>query len=135
MALGSCNKKWEPSTTRNDWLTKDEKIVEWYSNEPKCSFMFTVNGYYNVFSVLDDVCDESNIDKVEKDLPIIFLAGNDDPVGNYGKGVTKTFETFKSKGIKDVSIKLYPTDRHEILNELDKEQVYEDVYNFIDKHM
>lgn len=135
MALGSYNKKWEPSTTHNDWLTKDEKIVEWYSNEPKCSFMFTVNGYYNVFSVLDDVCDESNIDKVEKDLPIIFLAGNDDPVGNYGKGVTKAFETFKSKGIKDVSIKLYPTDRHEILNELDKEQVYEDVYNFIDKHM
>lgn len=97
--------------------------------------MFTVNGYYNVFSVLDDVCDESNIDKVEKDLPIIFLAGNDDPVGNYGKGVTKAFETFKSKGIKDVSIKLYPTDRHEILNELDKEQVYEDVYEFIDKHI
>lgn len=109
--------------------------MEWYSNEPKCSFMFTVNGYYNVFSVLDDVCDESNIDKVEKDLPIIFLAGNDDPVGNYGKGVTKAYETFKLKGIKDVSIKLYPTDRHEILNELDKEQVYEDVYEFIIKHM
>ena len=75
------------------------------------------------------------IDKVEKDLPIIFLAGNDDPVGNYGKGVTKAYETFKSKGVKDVSIKLYPTDRHEILNELDKEQVYEDVYEFIDKHI
>lgn len=135
MALGSYNSKWEPSTTHNDWLTRDEKIVDWYSKEPKCSFVFTVNGYYNLFSVLNDVCDKNNIDKVPKDLPVIFLAGNDDPVGNFGKGVTKLYETFKDVGIKDVSIKLYPNDRHEILNELDKLQVYEDVYVFLTKHL
>ena len=135
MALGSYNKKWEPSKTHNDWLTKDEKIVEWYSNEPKCSFIFTLNGFYNLFSVLDDVCDKNNIAKVRKDLPVLFMAGQDDPVGNFGKGVKKTYDTFKEVGIKDVSIKLYPNDRHEILNETDKDIVYEDLYNFIDKHI
>ena len=135
MVLGPYNKKWEPSKTHNDWLTKDEKIVEWYSNEPKCSFIFTLNGFYNLFSVLDDVCDKNNIAKVRKDLPVLFMAGQDDPVGNYGKGVTKVYNTFKEVGIKDVSIKLYPNDRHEILNETDKDVVYEDLYNFIDKHI
>ena len=135
MALGPYNKKWEPSITHNDWLTKDEKIVEWYSNEPKCSFIFTLNGFYNLFSVLDDVCDKNNIAKVRKDLPILFMAGEDDPVGNFGKGVKKTYDTFKEVGIKDVSIKLYPNDRHEILNETDKDIVYEDLYNFINKHI
>lgn len=135
MALGPYNKKWEPSITHNDWLTKDEKIVEWYSNEPKCSFIFTLNGFYNLFSVLDDVCDKNNIAKVRKDLPILFMAGEDDPVGNFGKGVKKTYDTFKEVGIKDVSIKLYPNDRHEILNETDKDIVYEDLYSFINKHI
>ena len=135
MALGPYNKKWEPSKTHNDWLTKDEKIVEWYSNEPKCSFIFTLNGFYNLFSVLDDACDKNNIAKVRKDLPILFMAGEDDPVGNFGKGVKKTYDTFKEAGIKDVSIKLYPNDRHEILNETDKDIVYEDLYNFINKHI
>ena len=135
MALGPYNKKWEPSITHNDWLTKDEKIVEWYSNEPKCSFIFTLNGFYNLFSVLDDVCDKNNIAKVRKDLPVLFMAGQDDPVGNFGKGVKKTYDTFKEVGIKDVSIKLYPNDRHEILNETDKDIVYEDLYSFINKHI
>ena len=135
MALGPYNKKWEPSITHNDWLTKDEKIVEWYSNEPKCSFIFTLNGFYNLFSVLDDVCDKNNIAKVRKDLPVLFMAGQDDPVGNFGKGVKKTYDTFKEVGIKDVSIKLYPNDRHEILNETDKDIIYEDLYNFINKHI
>ena len=135
MALGPYNKKWEPSITHNDWLTKDEKIVEWYSNEPKCSFIFTLNGFYNLFSVLDDVCDKNNIAKVRKDLPVLFMAGQDDPVGNFGKGVKKTYDTFKEVGIKDVSIKLYPNDRHEILNETDKDIIYEDLYSFINKHI
>lgn len=135
MALGPYNKRWEPSKTHNDWLTKDEKIVEWYSNEPRCSFVFTLNGFYNLFSVLDDVCDKKNIDTVPKELPVFFMAGNDDPVGSYGKGVSKTYNIFKEVGIKDVSIKLYPNDRHEILNETDKETVYEDAYNFLNSHI
>ncbi len=134
MAIGPYNKKWEPSVTHNDWLTKDEEIVKWYTNEPKCSFVFTLNGFYNLFSVLDDVCDKENISKVRKDLPIFFMSGNDDPVGNFGKGVKKTYDTFKECEI-DASIKLYPNDRHEILNELDKEEVYKDLYNFIEKHI
>ena len=135
MALGPYNKKWEPSKTHNDWLTKDDKIVNWYSNEPKCSFVFTINGFYNLFCVLSEVCNKKNIDKIPKDLPILFMAGNDDPVGNYGKGVTKAYNIFKECGIKDVSIKLYPNDRHEILNETDKDKVYLDAYSFLENRI
>ena len=135
MAIGSYNKKWEPSTTHNDWLTKDEKIVKWYSNEPRCSFVFTINGFYNLFCVLEETCNKENINKVPKDLPVLFVSGNDDPVGSFGSGVTKTYNAFKECGIKDVSIKLYSNDRHEILNEIDKEQVYLDVYNFLNANM
>ena len=64
-----------------------------------------------------------------------MVAGNDDPVGEYGKGVKQVFEIYKQAGIEDVSLKLYEGDRHEILNELDKEKVYEDIYNWLVNYM
>ena len=70
---------------------------------------------------------------VPKHLPIFFVAGEDDPVGAFGKGVKRVYERFKRSGIKDVSLKLYKGDRHEILNETDREQVYEDLYVWMEK--
>ena len=69
------------------------------------------------------------------DLPVIFLAGQDDPVGDYGKGVLRSYTIFKNIGMEDVEIKLYPGMRHEILNEDNKEEVYEDIYNWLIKHI
>ena len=135
LALGSYNKRWEPSKTHNDWLTKDERIVEWYSNEPKCSFVFTVNGFYNLFSVLSDVCKLDNMKKMNKDLPVYFMAGKDDPVGDYSKGVLKVISMFRKAGMRNVSFKIYENDRHELLNETDKLQVMNDIYDFLKKNM
>ena len=72
------------------------------------------------------------MDKIPKDLPVIFAAGGDDPVGGFGKDVQKVYEKYKDAGIKDVEIKLYQGDRHEILNETDREQVYEDLYQWLE---
>ena len=69
--------------------------------------------------------------RIPKDLPVIFLSGEDDPVGSYGKGVIKVYNRFMETGLKDVDIKLYPGDRHEILNELDRDDVYNDILVFI----
>ena len=67
-----------------------------------------------------------------KDLPVFFVAGEDDPVGDYGKDVMKAVDMFKNIGMKNVSLKLYPTDRHEILNETDRDQVYQDLLSWLD---
>lgn len=133
LALGPYNKKWEPSKTHNDWLTKDEKIVSSYSIDPKCTFRFTVNGYKNLFGVLKDIIQKDNLNKMPKDLPVLFVSGEDDPVGNFTKGVNKAYQSFIDAGMKNVSVKFYPNDRHEILNELDKENVMSDLYDFIKK--
>lgn len=131
MAFGSYNKKFEPCRTKMDWLTKDENIVDWYLNEPRCTFLFTLNGYYNMFTGILRLHDKSLLSKMNKDMPIFFVSGEDDPVGSFGKGVKKSYDMAKDAGVKDVSIKLYPKDRHEILNETDRENVYQDLYDWI----
>lgn len=132
MALGSYNKKWEPSNTHLDWLTKDEEIVAKYKNEPRNSFLFTLNGYLNLFSVIGEVIKKYNIEKVPKDLPLLVTSGEDDPVGDFSKSPKLVYEAFVKAGIKDVEIKLYPNDRHEILNELDKIDVYSNIYHWLE---
>ena len=131
IAFGSYNKKFEPARTKVDWLTKDEKIVDWYLNEERCNFVFTLNGYYNMFKCIANLHDKNLLNNIPKDLPIIFVSGEDDPVGTFGKEIVRTVESLIEVGIENIDIKLYPNDRHEILNELDKDQVYQDIYNWM----
>ena len=121
--------------TENDWLTKDETIVDQYNADKFCTFSFTVNGYRTVLDVLTFIQNPKNIDKVPKKLPILFIAGEEDPVGNYGKAVKFVYQTYVHAGIQDVSIKLYENDRHELLNETDKEIVYADLKNWLICHI
>ena len=123
MALGSYNAKFEPGRTKNDWLTKDEAIVDAYEANPLNQFMFTVNGYYNMFRGMRYSVRPKNLEKIPKDLPILVVSGEEDPVGDFGQGPRIVAETYQKIGIQDVTLKLFPGDRHEILNELDKEDV------------
>lgn len=131
LVLGSNNKKWEPSNTHLDWLSKNEETIKKYKNDPRNSFIFTTNGFYNLFGMIGEVIDVNKIKKIPKELPILIVSGEEDPVGNFGKDPRSLFEIYKEVGINDVSIKLYPKDRHEILNELDREIVYDDIYNWM----
>ena len=135
MALGAYNKAFEPGRTKNDWLCKDEAIVDAYVSNPLNQFVFTVNGYYNLFRGLRYAERQQNLDKIPKDLPILVVSGAEDPVGEFGKGPRIVAEIYKKAGIKDVTLKLYPGDRHEILNELDKETVDRDLLNWIEARM
>lgn len=135
IALGANNKRFEPSKTPVDWLCKDDEIKDKYIKDPRCTFVFTLNGFYSLFSMISYVINENNIAKVRKDLPILVTSGEDDPVGDFGKAPRTVYETYKKTGIKDVSIKMYKDDRHEILNELDKETVYEDIYNWLKRYL
>lgn len=133
LAFGAYNKCFEPARTPSDWLTKDEKIVDWYRNEPRCTFVFTLNGYYNMFTGILRLHDKELMNRVPKDLPLLFVSGQEDPVGSFGKEVEASVEYMKDLGIRDVRLKLYQNDRHEILNETDKETVYEDLYVWLNE--
>lgn len=121
--------------TSNDWLTKDETIVDKYNTDKYCTYSFTVNGYRTLLDVLSFIQNSDNIAKIPKDLPVFLIAGEEDPVGNYGKAVKHVYEIYKKAGIKDISIKLYKNDRHELINETDKEDVYDDIRHWLICHL
>lgn len=131
LAFGSSNKKIADAKTAFDWLCTDEKVVDAYIKDELCGFTFTVNGFKTLFQLLNRLNKAENINKMPKDLPVLFLSGDMDPVGDYGEGVKKAYEDFRKAGMKRVSMKLYPGGRHELLNETNKQQVYEELYPWI----
>lgn len=131
MAFGSYNKRTEKRTPF-DWLTKDQAAVDAYIEDKYCGFLFTTAGYRDLMKVLQEVNRDEWFRTVPQDLPIYLVAGAEDPVGAYGKGVTTVYNKLTATGHSDVTIKLYPGDRHEIHNELDKEAVMADTIAWID---
>lgn len=119
----------------NSWLTKDEEIVKKYYSDPRCTFMFTINGYQGLFEAIKFSSNVKNIQRIPKELPVFFVAGKEDPVGDCGEAVKHVYDLFKLSGKVDVEMKLYEKDRHEILNEVDKQVVFEDIYNWMNKRI
>lgn len=131
LAFGSYNNRIPDVKTSSDWLCTDDQIVESYVKDELCGFTFTVNGFRTLFELLNRLNKMENVSRMPKDLPVYFIAGEMDPVGNYGKGVRKAYEDFKKAGMERLSLKLYPEGRHELLNEKNKKQVYEELYLWI----
>ena len=129
--FGSYNKKVEHPRTPFDWLTRDAKIVDDYIAHPLCGFTASCGLLREMLKGIHYIQQKNNLAAMNKDLPVFFIAGGDDPVGPYGKGVQKCADTFVSVGMTDVKTKIYPLCRHEILNEINKEEVYEDVLRWI----
>ncbi len=135
LSFGSYNKAFKPARTESDWLSKDEKNVDKYISDGRCGFIFTCSGYKDLATGLKFIRKKKNLKKMDKALPVLFAAGSDDPVGAQGKGVEQVHAMFKKAGMTNTDIKLYEGDRHEILNELDKETVYQDVFDFISSNI
>lgn len=115
------------------WLSRNPANVEKYKDDPLSGYMFTVNAYYHMFSGMARMNKQEKAGKIPKELPIYFVAGAEDPVGNFGKAVENVYNRYRKCGQKDVEIKLYKDDRHEILNEDDREQVYQDILAWLEK--
>jgi len=135
LAFGAYNKKFKPVRTENDWLSKNPDNVDKYNADGLCGFDFTLGGYKVLFSVIKQACSSKTIKAVPKDLPVYFVAGSDDPVGDYGKGVLKAANKFRKAGVNDVSVTLYEDCRHEILNDDCKDTVFKDVLDFFEKNL
>lgn len=131
LSFGSYNKRITNNRTVMDWLTKEEEIVDAYIEDPLCGFTFTVNGFRTLFDLVNGLYKKENLEKMPKELPVLFVAGAEDPVGDYGKGAERARQSFEDVGMKNVQMKLYENDRHEVLNESDRKEVYKDIYEWI----
>lgn len=135
LVFGSYNKKVEHPRTPYDWLSRDKDQVDAYVAHPLCGFTATTGLLREMMKGIYYIQQPKNLAEMKKDLPVFFIAGGDDPVGSYGKGVKQAAEAFQKAGMQDVSVKLYPLARHEILNEINRNEVYEDIYRWIDRRM
>lgn len=134
-AFGSYNRRIEDPRTPFDWLTKDNEIIDRYMADPDCGFMFTLNGFLTLKELLVRLHDQSLLGRIPKSLPVFFIYGSEDPCGDYAAAVRKVVQQYRELGIEDVSEKCYEGDRHELLNEYDKETVMGDIYDWISKHI
>lgn len=132
MAFGSYNKKFQAEKSLFSWLTRDEAVRATYADDPFCTFVFTAAGYDTLFSLLGTVSDKKWAHGVPKRLPVLLFAGDMDPVGDYGKGVRKVYERLLAADC-NVRLKLYEGGRHEMHNEMNKDEVFADLIAYLEE--
>lgn len=131
LAFGSYNKKISHPVSAMDWLSRDSVEVAKYNEDPLCGFTFTLGGFATLFELIDRLHDKTRLEKMPKNLPVLFMSGTKDPVGDYGKAVEGVYRSFRELGMTNVNIKLYEDDRHELVNESDREMVWKDIYEWV----
>ncbi len=135
LVFGSYNKRVEHPRTPNDWLTRDARIVDAYNAHPLCGFTASCGLLRDMMKGILFIEQKGSLEAMRKDLPVFFIAGGDDPVGSYGKGIHQAADAFRKSGMKDVSVHIYPLGRHEILNEINREEVYGDILHWIESKL
>ena len=133
LAVGAYSKAVKNRKTPLDWLSYNEENVQKYIADPKCGHGSSNGFYRELLKGNHRLYKKKFLLKINKDLPILLVAGKEDPVGANGKGPAALAKLYKKLGLKNVELKLYDHMRHEILNEDDKLSVYNDILNFIKK--
>ncbi len=133
LAFGGYNKKIDNPRTSHDWLSVNEENVEAYKADPLCGFLFTVNGFQTLFELIYRLHKPENLKRMPNDLPILFVAGGADPVGEYGEGVKRAAQSFKNVGMQDVTLSIHEKARHEILNEKERMEVFAEIFRWIEE--
>ena len=131
MAFGSYNKRFGGGTKEDPspWLTCDEEVRKKYYADKYCTFKFTVSAMGDLITIMKLSNERSWYEAIPKDMPILLVSGEEDPVGNYGKGVTEVCDKLEASNAK-VCMKLYSGVRHEILNDSSYERVRNDIIEF-----
>lgn len=135
LAFGSYNARIENPKTTSDWLSSDEKEVQKYIDDPMCGFTFTMNGFKGLMELIDRAHKQEYIEKIPKELPLYVIAGEEDPLGSYGQVVTELPKLWAQYGITKVEAKGYKNARHEILNDVCRAEVMEDIYAWLKKEV
>ena len=133
--FGSYNKKYENPKTEYDWLTHDEAVIDKYMKDKYCTFTFTAAAYEDLVNVLLFVSSDEWDGMVPTNLPIFMISGDMDPVGDFGNGIKEVDSRLRKLNRADYSMKLYKDMRHEIHNEIGKEEVWNDILEFVTKRI
>lgn len=131
LVFGAYNKRIKNPRTGFDWISRDAEMVDKYVADPLCGFVATGGLLRDMMTGLAYIHKSSSLAHMDKELPVLFAAGETDPVGDYGKGVLKAAKRFREAGMRHVSVKLYPGCRHEILNETNREKIYRELGQWI----
>ena len=135
MTFGAFNKPYEPAETKFQWLSRDQIEVNKYVEDPYCGFVCTTSFFVEVLKGLKKIWKKENELKIPKDLPILILAGEKDPSSNMGKNLKILLKRYEKYGIKNITKKIYPDARHEIFNEINREEVFQDLVKWLDEHI
>lgn len=135
MGAGAYGKKIKDARTQLDWLSTDDAVVDAYIADPRCGFMFTVGGYATLLDLTAEVVTPECAAEVPKNLPVLFVAGDGDPVGDMGEGVKAAAQLLRDAGVTEVDEIIYKGMRHEIHNEIGHEKVYDDIATWVEEHV
>jgi alpha-beta hydrolase superfamily lysophospholipase len=135
MSFGQYNSAFKPNRTEFDWLSRDDAEVDKYVADEWCGEVFTSRAWADLLGGLAAVNSDALVSRIPKDLPVHLLSGDKDPVGDNGKGVKAVAEQLRRLGVKDVTVKLYPEGRHEMLNETNRNDVMNDVVTWLDSRI
>ena len=131
LMFGSYNKSFAPVRTKDDWICSDPAVVDAYAADPLCGFEATVGLAHDLLTGIEMNETRENLLKMDKLLPVLFVSGGKDPVGGMSKGVLRCIDAFKRAGMRKITIKLYPEGRHEMLNEVNRDEVYQDILTWL----
>lgn len=131
IAFAGYNKKFEKNCDKNAWLTRDASVVEQYNADPFCTYVFTLRAYHDLFTLVERVSRRAWAQRIPRGLPLFLISGEMDPVGSWGKGVRLVDAALREAGVRDLTLRLYPDMRHEILNEIGREDVWKEILEWI----
>ncbi|HZH60967.1 MAG TPA: alpha/beta hydrolase [Metabacillus sp.] len=135
LTTGGNNKKFKNANTDYEWLTRDPEHVMAYINDPYCGKVGTTGFFQDLYYGLDMIHQDEQIEKMEKDVPLFLFSGDMDPVGSYTKGVVSMIKQLRQHGIHHIDYRFYENGRHEMLNEVNRQEVFHDIYQWIEEKL
>ncbi|HNW69388.1 MAG TPA: lysophospholipase [Bacteroidales bacterium] len=131
LSFGAYNSKFKPCTTPFDWLSRDVQVCKKYTADEYCGWVATSSFFRELFRLLKFIHRSGLYQQVNKEMPVLIFSGEEDPVGNFSKGPKKMYAFLKEKGFTNIALTIYPRGRHEMLNELNKTEVYNNIINWL----
>lgn len=134
-SLGLYNRRFRPNRTSADWISRDEAVVDAYVSDPMCRFVPTAGMFHDLMGALEYIARPEHLARMDPATPVALFSGGEDPVGGRGKGVRKVESFFRRAGCRDLTVKLYPGARHELLNETNRDEVYADILTWLEERV
>lgn len=135
LSFGSYKKRYPADLSQGSWLSADPEYVRAHAVDPYNNHGCTVSLYLAMLRAMLSIRRLKNLSRMDPHLRVLFISGAKDPVGNCGRGVRAAYNTFVKAGMRHVKLKLYPEGRHELLNDVMREDVYRYLLAWADKRM